>query len=272
MLGIARTYHGGQWQHNLTATPQTSSIGSLVTASSTKHTKGSYTQLISATTYDWHGFFLLTSGVATSAARTDMLMDIAIGAAASEQVILPDFMIGFSALLTGGSKCWFIPLFIPRGTRIAARCQALIASDTTRVAVWGMTGNSGHPGPLFSNCDAYGVDSATSSGVSHTPGSTGAESTDANVGSTTSRPYGAVMLGVAGQNVTQTAIAYHWELTIGTITRAEWVTNNTTAEVIYGPYPQCPIGVSIPTGTQLQVQAEASGTAQAHDVIFYCFF
>ena len=272
MLGIARTYAGGAWQTNLTATPSTTADGSVVTASGTIHTKGSYTQLIAATTYDWHGFYLFTGGVATSAAATDMLLDIAIGAAASEQVILPNLLVGYSATTAAGGMCWYFPLFIPRGIRIAARCQALIASDTTRVTIWGVAGNSGLPSPLFTNCDAYGITLATSRGTSHTPGNTGAESTDANIGATTTRPYGAVMLGVGQQATSITAIAYHWELTIGGTTRAEWRTVNTTAEIIYGPYPGMPIGVSIPTGTQLQVQAEASGTAQAHNVAFYCFY
>ena len=51
---------------------------------------------------------------------------------------------------------------------------------------------------------------------------------------TVSRPYGAVALGVASQSTTTTAIAYHWELTIGGTTRAEWYTNNTTTTPVAG--------------------------------------
>lgn len=272
MLGIARTYAGGNWQSNLSATPSTSAPGTNVTASGSTHTKGSYSQLISATTYDWHGFWLYAINTATSAAATDVLLDVAIGAAASEQIILPNWMVGWSPAVTLGPRRMFVRIFIPRGTRVAARCQALIASDVVNVLVFGCPGNSGLPGPLFSGCDAYGIDAATSSGTSHTAGNSGAESTDANVGGTTSRPYGAVMLGVASQSTTTTAIGYHWELTIGGTTHAEWYTCNTTGEVVAGPFPETPIGVSIPSGTQLQIQGEASGTAQAQDVAFYCFY
>lgn len=272
MLGIARTYQGGNWQSNLSATPSTSAPGTNITASATIHTKGSYTQLIASTTYDWHGFWIYAINTATSAAATDLLLDVAVGAAASEQVILPNWMVGWSPAVTLGPRRMFVPIFIPRGRRIAARSQALIASDVVNVLVFGVIGNSGLPGPLFSNCDAYGIDAATSSGTSHTAGNSGAESADANVGSTTSRSYGAVRLGVASQSTTTTAIAYHWELTIGGITRAEWYTCNTTGEVVAGPFPESPITVSIPSGTQLQIQAEASGTAQAQDVAFYLFY
>lgn len=272
MLGIARTYQGGNWQSNLSASPSTSVPGTNVTASSTIHTKGSYTELISSTTYDWHGFWLHAGNTSTSGAATDVLLDIAIGAASSEQVIFPDYTVGWASNSLGSYRHAWIPIFIPRGTRIAARCQALITSDVVNVLLFGCPGNSGLPGPLFSNCDAYGINTATSRGTSHTAGNSGAESTDANVGSTTSRIYGAVMLGVSSQSTTTTAIAYHWELTIGGTTHAEWYTNNSTSEIVAGPYPLSPIGVSIPSGTQLQIQGEASGTAQAQDVAFYCFY
>lgn len=272
MLGIPRIYQGGNWQTNLSATPSTSSPGTTVTASSTIHTKGNYTQLISSTTYDWYGFWLQTINTYVASSATDLLLDIAIGAASSEQIILPNWMAGWGPTASGGARTIFVPIFIPRGTRIAARCQALITSDTVNVLVAGCVGNSGLPIPLFSNCDAYGIDTATSSGTSHTAGNTGVESTDANVGSTTSRPYGAVLLGVASQSSTTTAIAYHWELTIGGTTHAEWYAANTTSELVYGPFPPCPIPVSIPASIQLQVQGEASGTAQDQDVAFYCFY
>jgi hypothetical protein len=272
MLGIGRTYQGGNWQSNLTATPNTTSPGTTVTASSTIHTKGSYTQLIASTTYDWHGFWLYACNTNVAGSATDLLLDIAIGGAGSEQIILPDWMAGWSAASNAGSRALFVPIFIPRGTRIAGRCQALIASDTVSVLLFGVPGNSGLPTPLFSNCDTYGIDAATSSGTSHTPGNSGAESTAANVGGTTSRIYGAVMLGVASQSATTTAIAYHWELMVGGVTLAEWYTNNTTSELVHGPWPPCPSRVSIPGSTQLQVRGEASGTAQAQDLAFYCFY
>lgn len=272
MLGISRTYQGGNWQTNLSATPSTSAPGTTVTASSTIHTKGSYTQLISSTTYDWHGFWLNVSGAASNGFATDILLDIAVGAASSEQIILPDFMVGWCQTVQSGGRGWFIPLAIPKGTRISARTQASISSDIVQVFISGNSGTSGLPRPVFSGCDAYGIDAATSSGTSHTAGGTGVESTDENVGSTTSRPYGAVLIGVASQSSTTTSIAYHWELTIGGVTQAEWYAANTTAEVVWGPWPPTPVLVSVPSGTQLQVRAEASGTAQAQDVAFYCFY
>lgn len=272
MLGISRTYQGGNWQTNLSATPSQSTPGTTITANASIHTKGNYTQIIASTTYDWFGFWLETINTGSSGAATDVLLDIAIGASSSEQIIFPDWMAGWGPGAVAGAKTVFVPIFIPRGTRIAARCQALITADTVNVLVAGCAGSSGLPVPLFSNCDVYGIDASTSSGTSHTAGNSGAESTDANIGGTTSRIYGAVLLGVASQSSTTTAISYHWELTIGGTTRAEWYTGNTTGELVFGPFPPCPIPVSVPNSTQLQIRGEASGTAQAQDVAFYCFY
>jgi hypothetical protein len=201
-----------------------------------------------------------------------MLMDIAIGAS-QQNVIVPQLQVGWALNVAsgGGRLCW-IPIFIPKGVAISARIQALIASDTVSAGVWLNSGNSGLPGPLFAGCDAYGVVGASSGGTSHTPGNSGAESTAANIGSVTSKHYGAVMLSVNGTATTTTGVAYHWELMIGGVTRAEWYTVNTTSEAVIGPMPPGPIPVSIPAGTQLQIQGECSGTAQAQEVAFHCFY
>jgi hypothetical protein len=169
---------------------------------------------------------------------------------------------------------WF-PIFIPRGTLISARIQALITVDTAHVLMFANAGTSGQRREdFFSGCDAYGVNPAASQGTSHTPGNSGAESTAANVGSTTSRAYGAVMFSQNGTltDLTMNGTAYHWELVIGGHSRCEWRMGTTTSENVLGPFPDSPFYLSIPVGTQLQVQAECSGTAQAQDIAFHCFY
>jgi hypothetical protein len=270
MLAMSRTYSGGQWQHNLTATPQTANIGFSMTTGATPNTKTAFSQLVASTTYDTYGFWLYYSGSSNSASVSNFLIDIATGAS-GENVILPDFQVGWKAAASAGLSGVFIPIFIPKGTKISIRAQSAIASDTVRILVFLNSGISGYVGQLFTGCDTYGANTATSGGTAHTAGNSGAESTDATIGTTT-REYGAVMLSVNGTATATTAIAYHWELTVGGTTMAEWYTNNTTAEIVYGPYPQCPIYVSIPSSTALQVQGEASGTAQSQGIAFHCFY
>jgi hypothetical protein len=272
-LAINNEFQQAPWQSNLPATPSTTQWGTRLTASGTPHAKGSYSTLATAT-YDVFGFWLGINGTTTSATRTDGMIDIAIGGAGSEQVILPEFLCGWRNVPSIGPQVVFIPIFIPRGTVIRGRMQALIASDTVDVMLFLNGGGSALPGPLFSGADAYGTSAASSIGTSHTPGNTGAESTAANIGSTLSKHYGAVMLQVQGSlaTTTMTAIAYHWELQVGSTTVTEWYSCSNTTEAVQGPYPPAPFFASLPSGSQLQVRAEGSGTSIAHDVAFYCFY
>jgi len=271
MLAISRVYGGGDWQNNLTATPQTTNVGIGITTGATPNTKTAYTQLFAATTYDVYGFWLYVSGTSNSAAIANFLLDIAIGAGGSEQIILPDFQIGWRTAPGAGFHGDFIPLFIPRGTRIAARLQSSLANDPGRITIFLNRGASGYIGQLFTNCDTYGANLANSGGTAHTAGNSGAESTPATIGTTT-RPYGAVSLSVNGTNSVTTGVAYHWELMIGGTNHGEWYTINTTSENIYGPVPTSPIYVSIPAGTALQIRGECSGTAQSQEIAFHCFY
>jgi hypothetical protein len=258
-------------QSNLVATPSSNWVPSFA-AHATPHSKGNWATLLT-TTYDAYGFWLTPSGTSAAATQTDMLVDVAIGPS-QENIIIPEWLCGWRPQTNVAPISTYFPIFIPKGTLISARIQALITVDTLFLGIFTNEGASAFPSPLFSGCDAYGTNIAASQGTSHTPGDSGAESTAADIGVTTTRPYSAVMLGLGGTlaNTTMNGLQYHWELVIGGTTVCEWWAATTTGEQQLGPVPTGPFLVSIPTGTQLQVRAECSGTAQAQDVAFYCFY
>lgn len=276
-LALSNGFQQAIWQSNLPATPSTSQWGTRLTASGSTHTKGSWATLATAT-YDVFGFWLCLNGSTTSATNTSQLLDIAWGTASSpENMVLPNWLSGWRNTAAIGPQVVFIPIFIPRGGIIQGRIQGVIASDTLDVLVFLNGGASAVPytGALFTGCDVYGADTANSRGTAHTPGNTGAESTAANIGGTLSKNYGAVMLAVGGTTgtTTMTAIAYHWELQIDSVTVCEWYSCSNTTEAVQGPFPPGPFyGASLASGEQLQVRAEGSGTSLAHDVAFYCFY
>lgn len=261
------------WQNNLQATPASQIPGTVLTANATIHTKAtSYTTLIAATTYESFGFWLCFTASQAGNAASNMLCDIAIGAAASEVIIVPDIQCGWRGIASTAMWAHYYPIYVPRGVRLSARTQALITADTVSCAIF-LNGGAGGLGPIFTGCDVYGVDAANSRGTLHTPGNTGAESTDANVGSATSRSYGAIALEIGcGALTSVNAIAYHWELTDGTNTIAEWYHASNAAEYIAAFMPNAPYYWCIPEGTQLMIQGEGSGTSQEHDVQYRCFF
>lgn len=99
------------------------------------NSKGSYVQLSAATSRAYKGFFICTdprSSVRASYERA--LFDIAVGAAASEVVILHDYAIHGGGNDTGfiGSSAFF-PIPIPIGVRVAARAAS---SSGSALGVW----------------------------------------------------------------------------------------------------------------------------------------
>jgi len=136
-----------------------------VTAGGTPHTKGAWTEVVASTSQDTYVLGINTKNTYVSGADTSMLLDVAIGAAGSEIVVLENMLCGFQADW-GNPQVNFFNMYIPKGSRIAMRTQALIASDTV------MVGQLFANGPDFvtdnrqyGNWVTYGADTATSSGV-----------------------------------------------------------------------------------------------------------
>lgn len=107
--------------------------GATVTAGGVTNTKGAWVEQVAATAQDvavievWSN---IRVGVAGN--FTGMLLDIGTGAAASEVVVVPDVVVGehFGGGEFQYSCRYWLPVHIPTGTRIAARNQATVISDT----------------------------------------------------------------------------------------------------------------------------------------------
>jgi hypothetical protein len=129
------------FENNLVATSAATRIGTTLTAHVTPHTKATtYTTLIASTAQIANGIWVAAFNVAQATTATEMLMDIAKGAAASEVNIVQNIDLGAAAPAAGavnGMKLYYFPgITIPAGTRISARIQALITVDTVDVAIW----------------------------------------------------------------------------------------------------------------------------------------
>lgn len=144
-----------------------SSEFNFMTAGSPANTKGSYTQITSSCPFDADGFFLQFGGSSTNS-TFDALVDVAVGGAGSEQVILSNFLVSVSGFIAAKVSV-FIPLKIAAGQRIAVRCQASIASATLGMGLQVVAGN------FFSDlamgrATTYGADTSDSGGTQVDPG------------------------------------------------------------------------------------------------------
>ncbi len=265
---LPRAHQAVGWLSQLGSTTVTAPV-----ATNTK-TGAVYSELVAATTYEWHGFWLIAGGTGTSNTRTDILLDIAIGSAGNEVVILPDVLVGWKDSTSVNPFRLWVPLRIPRGSRISARCQAAISADTVSVFLNPFEGASAPMGNLFSGCDAYGITAASSQGTAHTPGSTGAFSAAANIGGTASKNYSAVMLLVQGTTATTVMADANtiWRLETGAV-RGVWNWRTVSTELIHGPIPPMPLFIPIPSGTQMKVSATRTDAAgQSIDCALYAFY
>jgi hypothetical protein len=170
---------------------------SVASHATTAHTKNAtYTTLIAATAYDAYGIAVMVGNTATASTRTSVLLDIAIGAAASEQVIIPNLIAGNQAVTAStslGGSTYFFPIMIPKGVRVSATAQSVIVADTVHVAVHLFQ----HPIPgvwYGQRVTAYGADTATSSGTSMSPGNN-AYATDVSVSASTTNPIQFLQVG-----------------------------------------------------------------------------
>jgi hypothetical protein len=152
--------------HSIGGNSGSGAVGAAVTAAATANTKGAWTQLIAATPADC--VFAIISIQQIYGNR--FAIDIGIGPAGSEIVLVPNIVCDVDNT-SSGCGCWMItiPLQIPAGIRIAARCQSSAASAVTHVSI---TTFDGHDGSCIAGVDAIGFNSASTYGTAVTPSGT----------------------------------------------------------------------------------------------------
>lgn len=120
--------------------------GTSIDPGGSANTKGSYTEITSATSAD-HQWWVVAAANQTNAARADggWLVDIAVGGAGSESVVISNLHFYASAVQSNVLPYFYppIPLVISSGTRIAARAQCQSTDATDRLLDLVLIGFSG---------------------------------------------------------------------------------------------------------------------------------
>jgi hypothetical protein len=244
-----------------------------VTAGGTAHTKGSWTVLISSTSFDAFGIWIGIDGIHVSAAATAYLVDIGVGPAGQERVIVPNLNVwGADATAAGlNPHIFWFPVYIPAGSRIVARSQSVTASKTCRVMVtldgipwyglWSL-------GPVVD----YGTDLANSRGTSVTPGN-GVFGSWVQIG-TTSRHHTFWTVSMDGlADTTLSAETDLVEVGVGPSASPQSLgvlrfRHTTTEQIAGGPFPLFLASLPVPSGTAVLVRM-AAGSTEARGVTVY---
>jgi hypothetical protein len=247
------------------------SLGTTITGSAANN-KGSMTQLTASTAFDAVGFTATILGFGATA--TSGLMDIGIGAAGSEIIIASNLLVS-SLTAADATVVYFIPVAIPAGTRIAAKCQTNISSSVTMfvsLILWdgAFTQQEGMAG-----VDAIGANLTTSQGTVIDPGAVAnTKSAYVQLTASTARDYAGFILGFDfGNNTASSAFpAWFVDFAVGgagseqIILPNVWVNSEAASPAnimnmtAYGAHVYW---FPVPSGTRLAARAQCSSATAA---------
>lgn len=232
------------------------------------NTKGAYVQLIAATSFRYEAVTIQLH--ADGGGGQCYLVDISIGAAAAEQVIIPDILLDSTRGILQNSLNITIPIAVPEGVRLSARVQEVGGAGTrqVRVTVIGRAGGSNYPVAQSGSVVNYGVNVATSNGVLVDMGTVAATygASFELIGSTIRDHNGLIV--IMGTNQQASALAdvyYNFQIGIGPSLEtiiAEW-TSSLSGGVNRLQVNSMDICAAIPSGTRISMRSKCSGASAA---------
>ena len=148
-------------QVRTTVHPGGATYNTTLTANAVTNTKGAWAEITASSGDDAYGVVVQ---LFPSGSLSRYLIDLGIGAALSEIVVVADMHWAVGRAVERYFKELYIPLYIPAATRIAGRCQANVTLDTCNIQIQllkpGMI-----PGPMFGRATTYGAAAADSGGT-----------------------------------------------------------------------------------------------------------
>ena len=252
----------GKVQESATGRPVTA-MGTAVTPA--VGSKGAWAQVFASLAEDTFGLMICINSNTASAASRNSVVDIGIGAAASEIVLIPDLIAGNAASYQspGGGIWYYFPVAIPAGTRIAARAQGTVTT-AFRVLVQAMQWPL-QPAMIKKASFVEAIGMTVPQGTAVTAGTTG-EGAWTLLGTTTNRCwFWQIGAQVSSADTTHNNVTYHLDLAEGDGTDFNTLIlsqplNTTSSEVAaLAPYTVA-CEVPVPAGRSIYARAQCSGT------------
>jgi hypothetical protein len=272
-MSLFAPYHRGvQYSRNYTGRPATSQ-GTVITAGGSSHAlSAAFADVFASTSHDATLVAITILNSRSNAAQSDILLNLYVGASGAETVLIPNLLGGWTSDGQVGGRTYVFPLYIPAGTRISAKSQALIASDT--LSVYMELYGGGEPlGWAGQGVECLGAVTASSRGTSVTPGAA-AEGTFTDIGTST-REYRYVLVMAQGSMTDTNMAATVFDADVGVggalLQTLEGFCFYTSGNELTG---QLTSGLGrfavIPSGTALQLRGQVStATAEPLDCCIY---
>lgn len=233
-------------------------VGTTITAGSPAHVKGSYAALAASAPFDADGFYLHAGGGASL--RTDILIDIAIGGAGSEVVIVPNLLY-MAAGVRSQPVYFHVP--IKAGTRVAARSQSITAGATAALIVTFARGGLNRELRL-ARATTYGANTADSGGVGVDPGATiNTKGAWAEISASLTNPIEALILCVGARaNAAIATAGMFLDLGIGAggsevVILDNWPLRAFDGDDVWSPF-WSDLRIKIPAGQRLATRAQCT--------------
>jgi hypothetical protein len=252
------------------------STGTTVTANGSGNTKGSYAQLIASTAFSSQMLMLIFD--TPNSGTRDFLVDIAIGGAGSEQIIISNLLVSPAVDNTFMGAIFQFAVNIPAGTRIAARCQSSTGSSNLKVTIQ-LFGAGLATGEIGSTVDTYGENTSDSGGTAIDPGgSANTKGSYTQITASTNKSHRYLTIAFGNRlNGTMTSGSWLVDIAIGGAGSEVVIISNLNLHAVStadGITPQVitRIPVNIPAGTRIAVRAQSSitdATDRLVDVAIY---
>jgi hypothetical protein len=254
-LGATPLFRNVDW-FEAAYTPVNSSAEVSLTANTSAHTKGSYSELIASTSANAGLLVLMVQDVSAASTNTATLIDVATGASGSETAIISNLAVGGALTTTGPiGIAASIPVQIPSGTRLSARIQSVVTGGKTATAQVFLFDVGGDYATTPTSVDVIGGNTANSQGISFS----GASGTWVQATASTSQAYRAVAIVPSMHSTGIATIAPQLDLGVGAsgseqvfgLTVASYSNNETVQSS--PPYLSL-FGRNIPAGSRLAVR------------------
>lgn len=226
------------WASNVTSPLNNAGLGTSISASGTINTVGGTQEILSAATVteDVYGVLLcFNNGPPAGVARSYMVNILTDPAGGTNwSTVIPNLLtngLGMLASTTTGSQhpgAWYyFPLFIPKGSSIAANVQSVTASASLNVWIK-VYGKPTRPDLLRvgSFVDAFGATPSTTLGTNVTPGASGAEGSYVKLGSDTAKSYWWWQYAYAANDPTQAMVLNFVDIARGDATNKDLIAEN----------------------------------------------
>jgi len=234
--------------------------------------KGSWVELSSSTSEEMSSVAVVVPRTFNTGGTTKYALDIGIGAASSEVVIIPDLIFSNTQTTREPGWCWRFPITIPKGTRVAARLQSPVSGvRSVAVMLLGTTSSFARAENPY-RVLAEGFTAASTSGTQVDSGGTAnTKNGFAEITASTSEEYSSFLLTAShGGNSGMVDADFLLDVAIGAASSEEVIVDNlpivsSIRECLY--YPSITFNHQIPAGTRISVRTQSTITDVTDRVI-----